>query len=71
MDSNRPSYAEGEEYTIHYRQGAKVLVVDTKKSHYHGLKWRDLGAWGKRKFENVLVLKNADEQRLPIKVRYI
>jgi len=40
------------------RHGKKVFEVNTKKAHYFGLNWRLLGNYGKRKFENLIVLQN-------------
>ena len=35
----------------------KGLVVDTNQATFRGTKWKYLGAFGRRKFENLLVLK--------------
>lgn len=39
-----------------------VVEVDTKKATYQGKKWQSLGDFGKRKFENLLVLGRAGER---------
>ena len=44
--------------TEHYRQGYKVMEVDTSKAEYKHIPWRELGSFGKRKFENILFLQN-------------
>lgn len=44
--------------TIHHRRGYKVVEVDTKKAEFKGLKWRELGGFGKKKFDNYLFLTN-------------
>lgn len=57
--------------TIHYRNGFKVVEVDTKKATFKGMSWRDLGSFGKKKFENVVFLKNArNEKGLRTKILY-
>lgn len=33
--------------------GYKVIVIDTDASHYYGTPWKQLGSFGKRKFENL------------------
>ncbi len=35
-----------------------VFVVDTKNAKYQGIPWHDMGDFGKRKFENILVLQD-------------
>jgi len=47
--------------------GTKVIEVDTSKATYQGIAWRTLGDYGKRKFENMLVL----EQKERIKIIYV
>ena len=47
----------------------KALVVDTKKATWKGMKWKELTSFGKRKFENLIVLKmfgKNPEQRIKI-----
>ncbi len=43
-----------------YREQKKdnklILFVDTSKAILRGMKWTQLGEWGKRKFENMLFL---------------
>lgn len=46
----------------------KVLEVHTKKAHYFNIPWTSLGNYGKRKFENLIVLSNA---KVKLKIRYI
>ena len=38
------------------RDGFRVLFIDTTKAKYQGIGWRTLGDFGKRKFENLLIL---------------
>jgi len=33
-----------------------VLTIDTAKAKYKGRNWKDMGDFGKRKFENYLVI---------------
>lgn len=35
----------------------KIVEVDTNKASYQGVLWRTMGDYGKRKFENLLVLE--------------
>lgn len=50
------------------RNGYKVFTVDTAKATYQGMPWHSLGDFGKRKFENLLVLI---ESKGPAKVLYV
>ena len=61
---------QNEVFTVYYRPPYKVLEVNTTKSIYRGMPWRELGTWGKRKFENVIVLKNTEKGK-PIKILYV
>jgi hypothetical protein len=45
-----------------------VVEVDVDKAEYLGRPWKSLGDFGKRKFENVLVLKRPKER---LKIRYV
>ncbi len=49
------------------RDGFRVLEVDISKAEFKGLKWTDLGAFGKRKFENLIVLRDTS---MPTKIVY-
>ena len=40
----------------------KALLVDTAKARFRGIPWAQLGSWGKRKFENLIVLKNSPDK---------
>jgi len=55
---------------VHYRQGAKVIEIDTKKAEYKGYKVRDLGGYGRRKFENLIVIEANTKEKIPVKVIY-
>lgn len=48
--------------------GYGILTIDTKKATHHGIKWSDLGDFGKRKFYNWLVMTRAPQR---IKVVYV
>ena len=39
-----------------------VLFIDTKKATYQGHRWRDMGGFGKRKFENWIVMTRAKDR---------
>ena len=45
----------------------KYVTVDVDKVEYQGRNWKTLGDFGKRKYENLLVLKAKE----PIKIRYV
>jgi len=45
-----------------------VYEIDPKKVSWHGRKLRELNAFGKRKFENLLVMMNPTER---IKIVYV
>lgn len=45
----------------------KYVLVDVDKAEYQGRNWKTLGDFGKRKYENLLVLKAKE----PIKIRYV
>ena len=47
--------------------GLTVLFIDTKKAKWFRHPWKDLNEYGKRKFENLLVMKNS---RQKLKVIY-
>jgi hypothetical protein len=55
--------------TVHYRRDAKVLEIDTKVARYRDSTVHDLGAFGRRKFENVVFAEYADE-RIALKFIY-
>lgn len=46
-----------------------VYEIDLSKAEYKGYKVRDLGTFGRRKFENLLFAEGAPE-RLPMKFIY-
>lgn len=55
--------------TIHHRGQYKVLEIDTTKAFFKGIAWRNLGAYGKKKFDNWIFLtnvKNAGSMRTKI-----
>ena len=59
---------------MYFRNGVRVLEINTKEAEYKGFAWEALGSYGKKKFENLLFLqhsKNTEEQRLPIKFLYV
>ena len=45
-----------------------VVEVDVDKEKYYGIPWKSLGDFGKRKFENLIVLKRPKER---LKIRYV
>lgn len=55
-------------YTKYLREGISVYEVDTKQSRWFGTFVKDLGAFGRRRFENWVVLERPKER---IKVLYV
>lgn len=53
---------------IRERDGFKCLTVNTNKAHYKGHSWKSLGSFGRRKFENLIILSNPRER---IKINYV
>lgn len=48
-----------------------MILVDTSKSILRGMAWNQLGEWGKRKFENMLVLQRWEKEKTYVKVNYV
>lgn len=44
------------------------ITINTKKATYQGLQWQTLGDFGKRKFQNLLIMTRAKEK---LKIRYV
>ena len=44
------------------KDGYTILIIDTKKAKWQGIAWRTLGDFGRRKFENHLILSRAKER---------
>jgi hypothetical protein len=55
---------------VHYRQGNKVIEVDTHKAEFRGMPVHALGPYGKRKFENLVVIESNIHERIPVKFLY-
>lgn len=53
----KPEYAIIAERTIN---DLRIIEVDTKKASYQGVPWQTMGDYGKRKFENLLVLEKKE-----------
>ncbi len=52
---------------VRFKDGYRIVEIDTKKARYMGIPWRDLGDFGKRKLENLVVMRDTSEQ---VKVTY-
>lgn len=58
--------------TTHYRQGYKVLEVDTRKAVFKDIPWAQLGSFGKKKFDNWLFLTNVkNEGTIRTRILYV
>lgn len=44
------------------KHGFTVLTIDTRKASYQGIKWNTLSEFGRRKFENFVVITRAPER---------
>lgn len=53
---------------VRNKNGFKVVSVDTNKAKLFGIPWKALGDFGKRKFENLLVLS---DEKNRLKIRYL
>ena len=51
------------------KDGTLYLFVDTKKAVLRGMRWTQLGEWGKKKFETMLFLTHINKEY--IKVKYV
>lgn len=51
------------------RDNTKIIEIDPDKARYRDMRVSSLGAFGRRKFENLVFLANTEE-RLPIKICY-
>ena len=59
-------------YKVQPREGYKVLEVDTKKASFKNRPWKQMGSWGRQKYENWIFFENLKiPPLLPIKVLYI
>ena len=47
-----------------------IIIIDTKKAEYRGIKVKDLGGYGRRKFENLIIMENAQKTKKPSKIIY-
>jgi hypothetical protein len=48
--------------------GYTSISIDTAAASFKGLPWRELGDFGKRKFENLLILELSGDR---LKIRYV
>ncbi len=55
-DGNRFDWDKGVRKYV--RDDLFVIEVDTDLAEYKGLKWKSMGAYGRRKWENFLFLHN-------------
>lgn len=53
----KPEYAIIAERVV---SNVRVVEVDTKRARYQGVLWQTMGDYGKRKFENLLVLEKKE-----------
>jgi len=55
--------------TVRDRGNHKVVIVDTDKAHFKGIPFKALGAFGRKKFENLLVI-STHRKTGPSKISY-
>ena len=54
------------------KKGGKLfLFVNTSKAILRGMKWNELGEWGRRKFENALFLTRMHKTKEVLKIIYV
>lgn len=51
--------------------GKLILFVDTSKAVLRGMPWSELGDWGKRKLETLLILTKQHNSKEQIRVKYV
>ena len=51
--------------------GKLVLFMDTSKAVLRGMNWSELGDWGKRKLETLLILTRQHNSKEQIRVKYV
>lgn len=51
------------------KDGKLFLTVSTENAVLRGMKWTQLGAWGKRKFENMLFLTRVGKKYVKVVYR--
>ncbi len=44
------------------KDGYTTVCIDTSKATFRGIKWRTLGDFGKRKFQNLLIITRSKER---------
>lgn len=54
----------------YHRNGAKIIEIDGEKAKFRDIKVKDLGAYGRRKFENLLIIENNMKERRAVKLVY-
>ncbi len=64
----KPDFAIIGERTV---EGRPVVQVDTAQAHYQGRRWREMGDFGKRKFDNFLFLTRVQENKSYLKIHYV
>ena len=50
--------------------GDTLVFVDTSKAMIRGIRWNELGEWGRRKFENLLFLTRQHGSKDKLKIIY-
>lgn len=51
--------------------GTRYLHLDTARTTFRNFQWQELGDWGKRKCENMIVLSNMNDARKRVEVIYV
>jgi len=51
-----------------HKDGFTILEIDTSKATYQGHKWKEMGDFYRRKFENYLIITRSRER---LKFRYM
>lgn len=56
---------------IQEKDGKLYMFMDTSKAVLRGMKWSELGDWGKRKLETLLILTKQHNSKEQIRVKYV
>ena len=54
----------------YHRNGSKFIEIDGEKAIFRGMKVNSLGTYGRRKFENLIVIESNMKERVPVKLVY-
>jgi hypothetical protein len=53
-----------------HSQGKQIVEIDPAKAQFRGMKVKDLGAFGRRKFENLVFIEHSHNRKMPTLLSY-